>query len=446
MERSKLFKRLSIASVSVVSVAAVALIGMTPWSQPIMQAVADESDSATQEQSLTSSALADAYPLEYAGTQQTRTNSNGITVGHDVATLRDICEAPVPRDENGSVIANEDGTYSINSYKYDEESGQYVIEPLSDDQLAANGLFSGCVSCKSSHFNELYEQQGASAFTAVYDADNRAVIADDYWDCEMCHDGTPSADNVGAQMVYFTKLGEGLIEDLPAGDAVCAQCHNSYDYRSRITTEDDLDTFRPYREGTDIDSVMEVCLEDGTNFSTDEETGITEAYLTHPDIELYINTTMSQMGVTCVDCHMPKTTDSDSAVEYTNHFAASSPLENPDALEYCLTCHKAQGIEDADAMVDYVHEKQDEMAKGMEELESNAAEFKSALEDAINADSLDDDTLDQAKELYAKVTFYDRCLVDGVLEKAGSRAPMIDYESILDKANADIEQGMALLG
>ena len=40
-----------------------------------------------------------------------------------------------------------------------------------------------------------------------------------------------------------------------------------------------------------------------------------------------------------------------------------SPLENPAALEKCLTCHKSQGVEDADAMVTFVKGKMDELAQ-----------------------------------------------------------------------------------
>lgn len=387
---------------------------------------------------------ADKYPLQCASIQGTRVNAKGITIGHTVENLAEICEAPTVRDANGDPIYDKDGNVQMIKAAYDAKTGTYDIDLLSDEQLIEMNLRSGCVSCKTSRFNEIYAQQGASAFGNAYNAEARAIVNGDYFDCAMCHDGEPSSDNVDARLMFYQALGEGFADRLEPNNAVCAQCHNSYDYRSSIKTEEDLQTIKAYRNGYDVDSLFETCWEDDVNFETDPATGIRESILLHPTIELFMDTKMQELGTTCVDCHMPQS-QADGQT-YTNHFAANSPLESEDSLAYCLNCHERQGIASADAMAQFVREKQAEMAQATTELEQRKASFRQSLEQAIGENALDGATLEHAKKLYAKVSWYDKCLVTGPSESLGSQAAMMDWRDIVQRANATCDEGMGLLG
>lgn len=333
-------------------------------------------------------AMATQFPLEYNSSQETRVNAKGFTIGHSIHNLRDICERPVARDMNGDIEWNENGTMSVYACEYDEELGRYVVPDMTDEQLTEANLKTGCLSCKTSKFNDVYEQQGPEAYGHVYDAEARAIVSDEYWDCVMCHTGTPSAESVSPNLVYFQALGEGLADQIDPKLAVCAQCHNSYDYRSKIKTEEDLATFRPYRYGNDIDSVFKSAYEDGVNFA-ENDLGLPESYVVHPNIEGFMTTTHNKMGVTCVDCHMPMRTDEATGTEYRSHFSASSPIESEEALEYCLTCHKSQGQDTTDAMKTFVKDKQAELAKNIEALKADIDAYGNALSAAIADGKID---------------------------------------------------------
>ena len=397
------------------------------------------------EAQISSVRYAAAYPLQCETIAKTRVNAKGITIGHTVENLHEICEAPTVRDLNGDPVYDEDGNTIPIEAAYDANTNSYDINLLSDEQLIEMNLRSGCVSCKTSRFNEIYAQQGAAAFGSPYNAEARAIVGDDYFDCALCHTGEPSADNVQPTLMYFPALGAGLADHLDERNGVCAQCHNSYDYRSLIETENDLQRFQAYRNGYDVDGLFETCWEDGVNFDVDPKTGIAESYVLHPTIELFMGTKMQMLGLTCCDCHMTKTTSADGE-EFTDHFSANSPLESADSLTFCLNCHERQGVRSTDEMVAFVRGKQAEQAEDLAALQKREAAFKQALEQAVAERGKDDPSLDEVKKLYAKVTWYDTCLVTGPSESPGSQVAMLDWRGILKKANGAGDEGMALLG
>lgn len=431
-----------VATVALIATLVVALVVAGCGNGPRSRSTSVGAD--TTSEMKTMAEYAEEFPLEYQSSQQTRVNAKGFTIGHSVSNLRDICERPVMRDVNGDIEWNDDGTMSVFTSEYDEETGQYIVPELSDDQLEKLNLKSGCISCKSSKFNEIYAQQGAAAYGNVYNGEARSIVNDEYWDCAMCHNGTPSAATVSPQLVYFQALGEGLADKLDPKMAVCAQCHNSYDYRSSIKTEEDLETFKPYRYGNDVDAVFKSAYEDGVNFA-DNELGLPESYAVHVNIEGYMGTTHYQMGVTCVDCHMPKTTDAETGKSYRSHFSANSPLESEDSLNYCLTCHKSQGIESTEAMVDFVRAKESAFASDLETLKADIDSYGTDLSNAIASGSMSEDAISQAKEDYARATWYYQVMITGPYESAGSQIAMVDSSGLLAKAHASIDEGRGLI-
>lgn len=403
-----------------------------------------ESSGSSAAKATTSARYAEAFPLHYQSLHQTRVNAKGITVGHAATHLQEICEAPTVRDANGDPIYDKNGNVQMIETAYDEETGTYDIGRLSDEQLVEMNLRSGCVACKTTHFDEIYAQQGAAAYGSAYNAEAREIVGGDYFDCALCHVGEPDSGKLEANLSFWKATGGSFAERLDPRMGVCAQCHNYSDYRSSVTTEDELHSIDMYRNGYDIDALFETSWEDGVNFDVDEKTGIAESYVLHPTVELFKDTRMEELGVTCVDCHMPKTTADD--VEYTDHFSANSPLESEDSLAYCLTCHERQGTKTVEDMVAYTREKQAALAEGLAKLQEREATFKAALEQAIAAHGADDPAMLEAKKLYAKVTWCEKCLITGPNESPGSQAAMLDWRGILKKANAACDEGMAILG
>ena len=166
-------------------------------------------------------------------------------------------------------------------------------------------------------------------------------------------------------------------------------------------------------------------------------------------VEMFQNSTHQNMGLTCTDCHMPKATSSDGT-EYTSHNMTVSPLENPDAIEKCLTCHKAQGIDGADAMVSFVKGKMADLGARQEQTKQKLASFHEALAAAVASSSKDQATLDAAKDAYntANVYFlFQLATTDEGVKTAGEMAAMNGAEcnELLDKANALIDDAMASL-
>ena len=134
---------------------------------------------------------------------------------------------------------------------------------------------------------------------------------------------------------------------------------------------------------------------------------------------------------------MPQTEAADGAT-YTHHNMTQSPLENPAALEKCLTCHKSQGVEDADAMVTFVKGKMDELAQIQQAT-------KTKLDEVVAAGNADETKLQAAKDAYNLANVYFLYQGTAMRPTDGSMAAMNFSKSVeqLQKADDAIAEGMA---
>ena len=178
-------------------------------------------------------------------------------------------------------------------------------------------------------------------------------------------------------------------------ERVCGQCHNSFDYRSPYHRPETMDGFSPYRYGLDVDSLYEAAVEDGI-YSIDEDTGILLTCFDHPEIEFVQGSAMNELGVTCVDCHMPQADESGEG--YTSTTRSGSPLENEDALEYCLTCHKEQGIESTADMKAMVEDLQAKTKAVEEDLDARFDQAYELIKNANQSGGVDEAVLQQARD------------------------------------------------
>lgn len=301
-----------------------------------------------------------------------------------------------------------------------------------------NGI--SCLQCKSPDFNTLYAQYGDEVRQLKYlDVKDQIV---DFWGCYTCHENDPEGTLTFA-LVAPNTIAKDFLSSLAPGEAVCGQCHNgTSEYLYNIANRPgntDLTKFDPYRYGSDADALLKAIREDHVVKPVDKD-GV-EAYKgTHVSVEIFQGSNHQSLGLTCVSCHTPKETNADGE-EYTSHNASASPLKNEVALNYCLTCHKSQGIESTEAMVEFVKGKQAEL--GAVVVDSQASIDK--LHSLIVAGTKDASADQKARELYIKAYWY-QTFSNGLAPTPGVKAAM-NYNGLMSyykQAKSLAEEGIAL--
>ncbi len=305
-----------------------------------------------------------------------------------------------------SAYPDQYGSFATHYYDHvdgDEES-HFHFRYKQDAYTTADVRTGACMACKSTATNAMYEEFGDDFFqmtVAQTDAENRTVA---YWDCETCHTSVDDT-TLGTNLVVFNTYGLDEFADVDVKILVCGQCHNaSGAWTYNVSAERPLASFDPYRYGHDADAMYRAYTED--NSWVDEETGARIATLSYDDLEMFVNSNHASLGLTCVDCHMPQTTDGNNNV-FTSHNASSSPLENPDALAKCVACHKAQGYETADDVRALFGRVESELAAKMDEALAANERLAQALVVAT-ANGVTGENLDAARECYAQVHFFNQ--------------------------------------
>ncbi|WP_251231122.1 ammonia-forming cytochrome c nitrite reductase subunit c552 [Adlercreutzia aquisgranensis] len=312
---------------------------------------------------------------------------------------------PVARDEEGSLVFGGDNSINVRDLHYDSTTKQWVVDNSTWlDDINAGGYTAGCYACRSSKFDDLYEKYGAAAYSMPMDQEVMDTLNGQMWDCAVCHGDNPGS-SPDATLSMFTQLSRDAFDELDPFERVCGQCHNTFNHRSHITDQASIDKCDPYRYGFDIDGLLQAEIEDGI-IDIDEATGIIEGCFDEPQLENTQGGNHAELGLTCVDCHMPKTVDAESGETYTDHNASGSPLDKEASLEKCMSCHKSQGIDSTDEMVEMVRGKQRQaradVAAATEKREQAYDLIKAAVEDK----TVDEATLQQAKDDYTKAHAY----------------------------------------
>ncbi|MCI8424384.1 MAG: ammonia-forming cytochrome c nitrite reductase subunit c552 [Adlercreutzia sp.] len=310
-----------------------------------------------------------------------------------------------------------------------------------------------CMACHSSWFKEITESHGITV--DVLNAP-MASFADEFtdmefWDCRTCHEDDP-ANTLKPTNIVFNKISKSY--NFPEADTVCGQCH--YADTQKMYTQLDIDDL--YKNGVSPEGMFQTFLEfeevmdpeiGGNNvMSLDEETGIKmygEGSVV--DLENFQGSNHQNLGMTCASCHMPQTTDPETGETYTSHDASGSPIENPVALEYCLTCHKNQGIDSPEAMKEFVLDKEDQLAEGQLQLREDLVTLKEAITAAMADGSVDEDTLDEARMAWSKGRWYLRYTYGHEGENVGKKAAH-NFDQMMDtvqQGHTIVTEGINLL-
>lgn len=236
-----------------------------------------------------------------------------------------------------------------------------------------------CLSCKTTQWNEL---------TQVYDG--TTPLADlvpeinAFFDCYTCHADPETLEIVPGVRSFDTKR-ETYIPDAPTGTILCGQCHTGY------------------TPGFDIDTIYAERAAESAAKGVDEETGALKVSAGHPDVEIFYDSVHANLGVTCIDCHMP-TIENANGEPMTNHNASGHLTDNLEALNTCLDCHSAQGVETAADMRDFVRNAQNELYAAGEEARALINQLGDLLKEATAAGE-ESEALDQARENYSRASF-----------------------------------------
>lgn len=322
-----------------------------------------------------------------------------------------------------------DGANVIEERDGDDRSHSHALLAEEMEAFVPDATYAvRCMGCHSSWFKEITEAHGMTA--DVLNAP-MASFADEFtnmefWDCRTCHDDNPEGGAHATNQVFNSVTTS---YEFPEEDKVCGQCH--YADTQKMWTKG-LENVDLYRNGVSPDGMFQTWCElenemdpeiGGNNImKLDEETGIKmygEGSVV--DLENFQGSNHQNLGLTCTSCHMPQVTAEDGTV-YTSHDASGSPIENPAALEYCLTCHKNQGVDSPEAMKEFVLGKEDELAQGQLQMREDLEMLKSAIVDAMAAGNVDEVTLDEARMAWSKGRWYLRYTYGHEGENVGKKA------------------------
>lgn len=367
------------------------------------------------------------YPNEYNSSMVHKSDASGVDNSH--AGFQELMETPAIRDVSGA-----------------------ILEVVDFDDPDKTDVDMKCVACKSSRFVDAYEENGIETFTAmILDEENTAFMDGQYWDCYSCHVQENGSWVVRPGAAYadervFPKVAN-FFDGLNPKEVVCGQCHNTVSSRAYVKTQEDLESYDPYRYGYGFDERYRAMVEDGM-YSVDEATGIKLVTMNHPQIEMFQDSIHQSMGLTCVDCHMNEAEDGEGNA-YTSHDASSRPSEDDSAMEGCLTCHRKQsGLDTADDMRSFLKDQQDSQAQRQTEVEAGMSKLYGDILEEVQSGSIDGDALEQAKEKYSLAKWYvseqQQNLIDPAEGTQIAHNPDL-MRNLLERANVLVEEGEALL-
>lgn len=160
--------------------------------------------------------------------------------------------------------------------------------------------------------------------------------------CIDCHDGQTMALRISRpafmEGIRAYKASQGVMNydvnrDATPGEMrayVCGQCHVEYYFKG-----DEKRLVFPWSKGLKIDNIQAFYDELKFRDFTHRQTGAAALKAQHPEFELWSQGIHARAGVTCSDCHMPKTEFKGASL--SDHWVRSPLLNIKNA---CLDCHR----------------------------------------------------------------------------------------------------------
>lgn len=277
-----------------------------------------------------------------------------------------------------------------------------------------------CGSCHNANYKTLLEERGPENMLVT---DSTAGIEVEYMGCGVCHSEDLTAGVSANTSFWPTFISEASWNKyINQDDTVCGQCH-MLEPGSVYMLPEYAGSVDIYKYGVDADSVLQAQLEAWDEnpieltqvmldnafqvgaSRIDEETGaLIIGDNNKPILETFQGSNHQKLGLTCTDCHMVEMT-AENGTTYTNHFACD-PLENETTLEFCLTCHKAQGQTTTADMKTFVEDRQAELSAAQKAFHADTDALHDLLVAATNNGGVDENVLASARDAYTRGIFY----------------------------------------
>lgn len=318
------------------------------------------------------------------------------------------------------------------SLGYDEAASHlYTLQSIKESpRTTKKEQLANCISCKTPQFTAKVNAEGEGVYTQKFN-DMIGEFTEPV-SCWNCHENDPQSITVGNKF-FLTALGADANDTTkaPLEAQACGQCHNEYYFNPETKA-----TTLPYTGLAAMTPDAILAYYDGKGFKDWEHpvTGAAMLKVQHPEFETIYGgkqTQMAKNGYSCSDCHMG--TVKGETGEVTSH-AWTSPLENQQLLEEnCNSCHK---------------DLKKQVGDWQAEEEKRVTSISEKIETMINKigeqkESLDADRLAQLQKLHRTSQFYwDFIMVEN---SEGAHNPALTKET-LDKAEAAVDEGLALLG
>jgi len=314
------------------------------------------------------------------------------------------------------------------SFDYTSAIGhEYTLQDIAETTRPHK--LANCLTCKTPDFTALVNEMGVEAYSLPFDevmAEMQQNVS-----CYNCHGNTP-----GTIVITSDYMADAMNDEIAAGtmDAVnvsCAQCHIEYYF-----DPDTKATKVPYDspENMDPDSILAYYNEMGFVDYTNENSGVGQIKVQHPEFETFTGAGSVHAGTfNCADCHMGVAYE-ENGTPYVNH-EFTSPLQNEALVQAnCAQCHTDLAGE--------VAAIQKEITGRENEISDMLVELNTRLAAAVAAGELSDAELEELRQLNRDAQFYwDFVYVEN---SEGAHNSKLSHEC-LDKAEELCSQALAKL-
>jgi nitrite reductase (cytochrome c-552) len=229
------------------------------------------------------------------------------------------------------------------SKDYKEDRGHvYAWDDIFETSRTSEKSPGACITCKTSDMELIFDEYGWDyASMKMYDFTESGHSG---IDCFSCHD--PETKHlrviqpafIEAMAMMGTPVEEATEQQMKT--YVCAQCHSEYYFEPETTK-----VIHPWADGLTPENMYSYYQEEPSGFTGDFTNPVSNTRLVkaqHPDYETFQSGIHAAAGLSCAECHMPKTsvtTANGSSEVITQHWI-TSPLHTIDTS--CLSCHKGK--------------------------------------------------------------------------------------------------------
>lgn len=311
--------------------------------------------------------------------------------------------------------------YQGHGFSVDFNTARGHVYSLEDMLATERSRVASCLVCKSADAHRLIEAQGEEAFRAAPFDLVAGQVAQPIT-CASCHDPADMSRRVTNPALEraLKALGQAdrLADPAELRSLVCAQCHSEYYFRPGTG-----ELAFPWEKGLTPAAVEDYFAERGFVDWVHPLAGVGLIKIQHPEYETFQDSVHGRLGMSCADCHMPRTVT--GGREYTSHWW-TSPFNHLELS--CAACHR-----DVEAVRERAVDLQRAVREGVDQVGRALADL---------ARRLAGEEAGRARELYARAHFRWDWVAS---ENSGGFHNRELMQRLLDEALAFIEEARSLL-